>query len=115
MSGSKLARASPPGGPLRCCLTDGALAVAGCESGELQLWDVALMSGSASTALSGVHSAGAPAWEVTMAPSPDGLYPPWRPPGSAAINGLSVLQSGEHDDVLIACACDDGNVILTGI
>ena len=69
------------------------------------------MSGSASEPGRGALSSGG----AMMTPSPDGLYPSWRPPdgktAAGAINGLSILP-GEGDEVVIASASDDGNVLL---
>ena len=108
MAGSRLARATPAVGlgPLRCCITDGGLAVAGSEAGVLQLWDVALMSAS------GAHVGGR-----AVAPAPDGLYPPWVLPSGQAINGVSAAAGGGRagESCTIALANDDGSVALLTI
>ena len=111
--GHRLARAAPDllPGPLRCCLTDGGLAIAGSESGALQMWDVALMTGGGSSRCGG----------GAFALTPDGLYEPWRPALSAGhhqqlapINGIAVGSMGEDGGAaVLAFALEDGSIALT--
>ncbi|KAK9828528.1 hypothetical protein WJX72_000603 [[Myrmecia] bisecta] len=61
-AGSALASASCSA-PLRCCQTDGRVAVAGSESGEIHIWDIGQQRGR------GVAGGWTP-------PGPDGLYQP---------------------------------------
>ncbi len=95
----------------RCCVSDGGLALAGGEAGVAVLWDVAFLYASGPASVAG----GGPA----VAPSPEGLYPPWslrgtpgRSDGCAPINGLAVLGS-PGDGLRMAFALDDGFVALT--
>lgn len=63
--------------PLRCCMTDGAVALAGSESGELVLWDVGQQLGRS------------PAAGPAHAPGIDGLYSPLLPTPPSAVNALT--------------------------
>lgn len=121
MSGSRLARASPDllPGPLRCCLTDGGLAVAGSESGALQMWDVALMTGGTSS-YSNITAAARGKQQCfsntaalsNMAPLPDGLYAPWSLAPDVPINGIAVHGEQDNRPLQLAFALDNGSVAL---
>eukprot|EP00798_Chlamydomonas_sp_ICE-L_P006845 gene6845-30823_t len=112
-AGARLAHVSTPSS-LRCCATDGGLVLAGSDSWDLQMWDVALMSAS------GTHVGKAP-------PAPDGLYRPWmsRSHVSAPINSIAVGMvasmgqgvggsggNGEGCSVSMALALDNGSLGL---
>ena len=75
--GEVAATVTPAAAPLRCCTTDGRLALAGDEGGALHLWDVAGQLGQAAPPPSG-------AWTP---PDPAGLFVPplaVEPPSAVA-------------------------------
>lgn len=65
------------GAPLRCCAADGRLALAGDESGAVQLWDVGRVAGGTAAVRQG-------------GPGPDGLYEAWEVAGGGAVCGMDV-------------------------
>ncbi|KAL6753513.1 WD40-repeat-containing domain protein [Haematococcus lacustris] len=95
-SGHRLA-AVYTGHPLRCCLTDGRLAVAGSEAGRLHVWDVGLMSATASA-----HTG-------LTAPAPDGLYRPasLMPPAPVCSVAVQRWSSGCTD---VCAVLEDGTL-----
>lgn len=81
-SGEVAASVVPAGAPLRCCATDGHVAVAGDEGGALHLWDVAGQLGQAAPPPSG-------AWTP---PDPAGLFqPPLAAQPLSPINALAAV------------------------
>ena len=81
--GAVAAAVTPSGTPLRCCATDGALALAGDEGGSLHMADIAQLLGEP------VARPGS--WTP---PQPDGLYAPLAAAPASAINALAVAPSG---------------------
>ncbi len=80
-SGEVAASVVPAGAPLRCCTTDGQVAMAGDEGGALHLWDISAQLGQAAVPRSG-------AWTP---PDPAGLFlPPLAAQPQSAINALAV-------------------------
>ncbi|GAX76319.1 hypothetical protein CEUSTIGMA_g3765.t1 [Chlamydomonas eustigma] len=112
MGGSCLARAATSSGPLRCCLGDAGLCIAGSETGAVQMWDVSYASAS------GPHVGG-----QRMLPSVDGLYPAWQLRSGQsedlhhAITSLSVIKdlSDSHqggEAIIAALSLESGHVAL---
>lgn len=93
------------GMPLRCCTTDGRLAMAGAETGELLFWDIAQASGR-----------GAPAQLPHLpSPNPEGLYPSLKAPSSSSVNALCVgQQATDGEGLVVATAQEDGYLTLYG-
>lgn len=105
-AGAPLARL-PTDAPLRCCLSDGGLAVAGSEAGAVQLWDVGLMTGSSTPAVQAVTAA-----VQAMVPAPDGLYPSWRWGGGTGASGMG---GGSTEGVPITAVAVQGYVMGGGV
>lgn len=106
-AGERIASASC-GSPLRCCSCDGQLMLAGTESGQLLMWNLAQMTGEASSA--GFSLAG-----------PDGLYPALSCPSKAPVNCVAVAVGGvgsgggggrKQQQADVAAALDDGSLVL---
>ena len=85
--------------PLRCCTCDGSLMLCGSEAGQLWMWNLAQVTGAAST---GFSLAG-----------PDGLYPALSCPSKAPVNCMAVAVGGSGSDRAdVAAALDDGSLVL---
>lgn len=99
-SGEVAASVVPSGAPLRCCATDGCLAMVGDEGGVLHLWDVSAHLGQAAPPTSG-------AWTP---PDPAGLFqPPLAAQPQSAINALAVApQRGSAPGVALVTAHEGG-------
>lgn len=80
-NGQVAAAVAPSGRPLRCCATDGLLALAGDEGGALHLWNVSAQLGGAPSPRAGG------AWTP---PAPDGLFAPLAAEPASALNALAV-------------------------
>ncbi|KAG2501969.1 hypothetical protein HYH03_000465 [Edaphochlamys debaryana] len=104
--GGKLAGAAC-GAPVRCCRADASVAVAGDESGAVQLWDVGVASGSAGAVRVG-------------GPEVDGLYAPWagEESGGSGVSGLDVYpgqgngEGGAEERVRVALVTEGGRLVL---
>ncbi|PRW57088.1 beach domain-containing [Chlorella sorokiniana] len=101
-SGEVAASVVPAGAPLRCCATDGHVAVAGDEGGALHLWDVSAQLGQSAPAPSG-------AWTP---PDPAGLFQPAlvAQPRSA-INALAVASQPGGAAGLVLVTAHEGGVL----
>lgn len=92
------------GTPLRCCATDGALAIAGGESGAVHFWDVAQQLGQSPPAGAILHAA----------PGLDGLYPSLTTTPASPVSSLAVkkqlIQHGGGEDVCLATGHEGGVV-----
>lgn len=99
-AGERVAGASC-GSPLRCCSCDGHLLLAGSESGQLFVWNLAQLTGEAP------GSSGGGSFSLA---GPDGLFPPLSCPSKAAVNCVAVDVEGRQAEV--AAALDDGSLVL---
>jgi len=79
------------GGPLRCCDTDGNMAVAGREDGSLVFWSVAQQRGRQ-------RGEGGMVPSGCDTPDLDGLYAPLSTGFNSPINALAAVVSGDDDD-----------------
>lgn len=99
--GQVVAAVAPSGQPLRCCATDGLLALAGDEGGSLHVWDVSgQLSGAPSPRAAG-------AWTP---PAPDGLFAPLATEPAAALNGLAVAPLPGGGGMALVAAYESGVV-----
>lgn len=83
-SGAVAASVAPSGLPLRCCATDGVVALAGDEGGGLHIWHIGQQLGQQAPLAAGV-------WTP---PRPDGLLPPLAADPPSAINALAAAPGG---------------------
>lgn len=96
-AGERMATASCHS-PLRCCRCDGQLMLCGSEAGQLWMWNLAQVTGQAS---SGFSLAG-----------PDGLYPNLSCPSKAPVNCVAVAVGDNQQQADVAAALDDGSLVL---
>jgi WD40 repeat protein len=80
------------GGPLRCCDTDGDMAVAGREDGSIVFWSVAQQRGRQRGGGGGMVASG------RDTPDLDGLYAPLSTGFNSPIDALAAVVSGYDDD-----------------